>query len=42
MALDVFIDRMLDEFGLLEAGHQRGVTDLLLRRLVNLDRGLST
>jgi len=37
MALDVFVDSALDELGLLEPRHQRGVADLLLRRLVNLD-----
>ncbi len=38
--LDVLVDRPLHELGLLEARHQRGVADLLLGGLVNLDRGL--
>jgi hypothetical protein len=38
--LDVLIDRALDELGLLEARHQRGIADLLLGGLMNLDRGL--
>jgi hypothetical protein len=40
--LDVLIDRTLDEFGLLEARHQRRVADLLLGGLMDLDRGLRT
>jgi hypothetical protein len=40
MALHVLVDRLLDEFGLLESGHQRGIADLFLRRLMNLDRRL--
>jgi len=38
--LDVLIDRALDELGLLEARHQRGIANLLLGGLMNLDRGL--
>jgi|HubBroStandDraft_4_1064222.scaffolds.fasta_scaffold84003_3 hypothetical protein len=38
--LDVLVDRALDQLGLLEARHQRCVTDLLLGGLMNLDRGL--
>src|ERR1700729_93017 len=38
--LDVLIDRELDELSLLEARHQRGVADLLLGGLMDLDRGL--
>jgi len=38
--LDVLIDRELDELGLLEARHQRGIANLLLGGLMNLDRGL--
>jgi hypothetical protein len=41
MSLDVFVDRTLDELGLLEPGHQRGVADLLLGGLVDLDWRLS-
>jgi hypothetical protein len=36
--LDVLIDRALDKLGLLEARHQRGVANLLLGGLMNLDR----
>jgi hypothetical protein len=42
VTLDVLIDRALDKLGLLEARHQRGVADLLLGGLMNLDRGLCT
>jgi hypothetical protein len=41
MSVDVFVDRNLDELGLLEPGHQRGVADLLLGGLVDLDWRLS-
>jgi hypothetical protein len=37
MALDVLIYGALDELGLLESRHQRGVADLLLGGLVDLD-----
>jgi hypothetical protein len=40
MMLDVLIDRELDELSLLEARHQRGIADLLLGGLMDLDRGL--
>jgi hypothetical protein len=40
VTVDVLVNGSLDEFSLLEAGHQRGVSDLLLGRLMNLDRGL--
>jgi hypothetical protein len=40
VALHVLVDRLLDELGLLQSGHQRRVADLLLGRLVYLDRGL--
>jgi len=42
VTLDVLIDRELYELGLLEARHQRRIADLLLRGLMNLDRGLRT
>jgi hypothetical protein len=38
--LDVLIDRALYQLGLLEARHQRGIADLLLGGLMDLDRGL--
>jgi hypothetical protein len=38
--LDVLINRALDKLSLLEARHQRCVANLLLRGLMNLDRGL--
>jgi hypothetical protein len=38
--LNVLIDRTLDELGLLEARHQRGIADLLLGGLMDLDWGL--
>jgi hypothetical protein len=34
----VLVDGALDEFGLLQARHQRGVADLLLGGLMDLDR----
>jgi hypothetical protein len=40
VTLDVLVDRALDKLSLLEARHQRGVADLLLGGLMNLDRGL--
>jgi hypothetical protein len=40
--LDVLVDRALYQLGLLEARHQRGIADLLLRGLMDLDRGLRT
>jgi hypothetical protein len=42
VTLDVLVDRALDKLGLLEARHQRGVADLLLGGLMDLDRGLRT
>lgn len=42
MAVDVLVDRPLDEFGLPKPRHQRGVADLLLCRLMNLNGRLST
>jgi hypothetical protein len=42
VTLDVLVDCALDKLGLLEARHQRGVADLLLGGLMNLDRGLCT
>lgn len=42
MTLDVLVNGALDELGLLEPRHQRGVADLLLRGFVNLDGRLST
>jgi hypothetical protein len=42
VTLDVLVDRALDKLGLLEARHQRGIADLLLGGLMNLDRGLCT
>ena len=42
VTLDILVDRALDKLGLLEARHQRGVADLLLGGLMNLDRGLRT
>jgi hypothetical protein len=41
MALHVLVDRLLDELGLSEARHQRGVADLLLGRLMYFDGRLS-
>jgi hypothetical protein len=37
MTLDVLVDGLLDQLRLLEPAHAGGVTDFLLRRLVNLD-----
>jgi hypothetical protein len=42
VALNVLIDSTLDELSLLEPRHQRGVANLLLGGLMNLDRGLCT
>jgi hypothetical protein len=42
VTLDVLVYGALDKLGLLEARHQRGVADLLLGGLMNLDRGLCT
>ncbi|MGA8364577.1 MAG: hypothetical protein WB709_08655 [Solirubrobacteraceae bacterium] len=38
VTIDVLVDGALDELGLLQARHQRGVADLLLGGLMDLDR----
>jgi hypothetical protein len=40
VAVHILVDRALDQLCLLQARHQRGVADLLLGGLMNLDRGL--
>jgi hypothetical protein len=38
VAIHVLVDRALNQLGLLHTRHQRGIADLLLGRLMNLDR----
>jgi hypothetical protein len=40
VAIHVLVDSALDQLGLLQSRHQRGVADLLLGGLMDLDRGL--
>jgi hypothetical protein len=40
VALDVLIDSALNKLGLPDPSHQRGITNLLLGALVDLDWGL--